>query len=248
MANELTAILFALDREAAPFRRLSGCVRRVDAPVPAWRNKRGMLVVVTGMGAEKSLAAFDWLLRAHRPVRVVSAGFCGSLVDAYRVGALIRPAAVFAEGDPPRKWVGVGLVSANAPVQCAGARGRLHAATGAAIVDMESATVMRACARERIAFDCLRVVSDDPSRPLPAELSVILDGERLVIGRLLACLRRRPSLALDLLRLAWHSRVAGRLLATELLEMSSRALDLGVLGPDAADNGAIPPPLGLRKG
>ena len=220
MADELTAILFALDREAAPFRRLSGCVRCVDAPIRAWQNERGILVVVTGMGAEKSREALGWLLGAYRPARVVSAGFCGSLVDAYRVGALIRPGAVFAEGDPPGKWAGVGLVSVSVPVPCAEARARLHAATGAGIVDMESFTVMQGCAREGIAFDCLRVVSDDPSRPLPAELAAILDGERLRFGGLLACLVRRPALALDLVRLSRDSRIAGRLLAKGLMEMA----------------------------
>ena len=219
MADELTAILFALDREAAPYRRLSGCVRRVDAPVPAWRDARGTLVLVTGMGAGRSRAAFDWLIGACRPARVISAGLCGSLVDAHRVGALIRPAAVFAEGDPPRDHAGVGLVSVGAAVLGAAARGRLHAATGAAIVDMESATVQSGCARRGIAFDCLRVVSDDPIRPLPDELSVILVGERVRFGRLLSCLARRPSLGLDLVRLARHSRAACRLLARGLMEM-----------------------------
>ena len=172
------------------------------------------------MGADRSRAALEWLFDAHRPTRVVSAGFCGSLVAAHRVGALIRPGAVFAEGDAPMKWEGVGLVSVGAPVYCAEARAGLHAATGAGIVDMESATVMRGCAREGIPFDCLRVVSDDPGRPLPAELSAILDGERLLVGRLLSCLTRRPSLALDLLRLARDSRVAGRVLARGLLAMA----------------------------
>jgi hypothetical protein len=215
----LTAILFALEREASPFRRLSGCVHRVDALVPSWTDGRGVFVVVTGMGAEKSRAALEWLLGARRPARVVSAGFCGSLVAAHRVGAVIRPGAVFAEGDEPGKWEGIGLVSVGAPVHCAEARAGLHAATGAGIVDMESATVMRGCAREGIPFDCLRVVSDDPSRPLPAELSAILDGERLLVRRLLACLTRRPCLARDLLRLARDSQLAGRVLARVLLEM-----------------------------
>ena len=53
---------------------------------------------------------------------------------------------------------------------------------------------LRPLRAEGIAFDCLRVVSDDLARPLPAELSAILDGERLSAGRLCsACLARRPS-------------------------------------------------------
>jgi hypothetical protein len=219
VADELTAILFALHREAAPFRRLSGCLDRVDAPVPAWRDARGTLVVVTGMGAARSRSAFDWLIGAYKPARVISAGLCGSLVAAHRVGALIRPSAVFAEGDPPRDHAGVGLVSVGAAVLGAEARRGLHVATGAGIVDMESATVQSGCARRGIAFDCLRVVSDDPRWPLPDELSVILDGERLRFGRLLSCLARRPSLGLDLVRLARHSRAAVRLLARGLMEM-----------------------------
>ena len=217
MANELTAILFALRREAAPFLRLSGCRDRLDAPFPAWRNESGLLALVTGMGAARSRAALDWLLRAHRPARVISAGYCGSLVEAYRVGSLVRPAVILGEDDPPHEGAGVALVSVSTPVLDIQARRRLHARTLAAIVDMESATVKGVCEREGIAFDCLRIVTDDLSEPLPAELSRVVEGERLRIVPLLAALVRRPTLLRDLLRLARRSRTAARILGEGLL-------------------------------
>ena len=245
MANELTAILFALHREADPFRRVAGCVHRVDAPVSAWRNERGLLVVLTGMGAEGCRVALDWLLRAHRPTRVISAGFCGSLVEAYRVGASIRPAAIIDEDDPPYQGPGIALVSVRTPVLGTEARRRLHETTRAAIVDMESATVRAICEREGIGFDCLRVVSDDLGAPLPPELPRIVTGERLLLLRLVSAIVRRPTLLIDLVRLARHSRNASGVLAQGLLGLTSDGLDRGLLGPDAADDGSVPPPLGL---
>ena len=247
MANELTAILFALGREAAPFLRLAGCRHRLDAPVPAWRNASGLTALVTGMGTVRSRAALDWLLRTHRPTRVISAGFCGSLVEAYRVGSLVRPAVILGEDDPPHEGAGVALVSVSTPVLDIQARRRLHARTLAAIVDMESATVKGVCEREGIAFDCLRVVTDDLSEPLPAELSRIVDGERVRIVPLLAALVRRPTLLSELLRLAKRSRVAARILAEGILTMASRGLDRGPVGLDGSDDGVIPPPLGLGE-
>ena len=226
MANELTAILFALEREAAPFLALVGCTSRLAAPVPAWRNPDGSVVVVTGMGADRSRAALEWLLRAHRPARAISAGFCGSLVELYPVGSIVRPAAVLDEGDPPHHGPGVGIVSVNAPVLGSEARRRLHAKTGAAVVDMESATVKKVCVEAGIAFDCLRVVSDGLGEPLPAELPAIVDGERVRVGPLMIALMRRPGLAIDLVRLARRSRTAARLLAQGLQAMiSSRVFD-----------------------
>ncbi len=247
MANELTAILFALGREAAPFLRLAGCRHRLDAPVPAWRNAHGLTALVTGMGAARSRAALDWLLRAHRPTRVISAGYCGSLVEAYRVGNLIRPGAILGEDDPPHEGAGIALVSVSVPVLGIQARRRLHARTHAAIVDMESATVKGVCEREGIAFDCLRVVTDDLSEPLPAELSRIVEGERVRLVPLLAALVRRPALLSELLRLAKRSRVAARILAEGLRTMASRRLDRGPVGLDGSDDGVIPPPLGLGE-
>ena len=213
----MTAILFALGREAAPFLRLAGCRYRLDAPLPAWRNDRGSVALVTGMGEANSRAALDWLLRAHRPTRVISAGFCGSLVEAYPVGCLLRPEAILGEADPPHEGAGVSLISVSVPVLGIQERRRLHARTGAVIVDMESVTVKDVCASEGIAFDCLRVVTDDLSEPLPAELSLFVEGERVRMVPLLAALIRRPKLLRDLLRLARRSRAAARILADGLL-------------------------------
>ena len=244
MATELTAILFALNREAAPFLRLAGFAR-LDAPLPAWRDEGGSVAVVTGMGAAKSRAALDWLLRAHRPTRVISAGFCGSLVEAYRVGSLLRPAVILGEDDPPHEGAGVALISVSEPVLDIQARRRLHARTRAAIVDMESATVKDVCSREGIAFDCLRVVTDDLGEPLPAELSRFVEGERVRVLPLLAALMRRPTLLRDLLRLARRSRTAARILASGVLAMASGRLERGPSGLDASHDGVVPPPLGL---
>lgn len=126
VAAGLTAVLFALDREARRFRRGA---RRLPgiAPCPVWQKADGTVVVVTGMGAAAVELALDWLLEdwRYRPTRIVSAGFCGGLSpEELQVGSLVRPAEVVDEAG--HRWslsdapAGVRLVSISA---CGARRG-----------------------------------------------------------------------------------------------------------------------------
>jgi nucleoside phosphorylase len=109
VAAELTCVLFALDREAMFFCRgfsrrqaVMGMTRSIrPAPCRGWLGKRDgreVLVLVTGMGGEAALGALDWALHKENPIgricRVISAGFCGALVETLAVGSLIQPECV----------------------------------------------------------------------------------------------------------------------------------------------------------
>ena len=87
---------------------------------------------------------------------------CGDVIDADRI---VDPAgAVLWQGAPvgvPGARVGT-VLAVDAVVDSPAERRRLHAATGALAVDMESGPIARA---GRLA-GCVRVVSDTPERPL----------------------------------------------------------------------------------
>lgn len=210
----MTALVFALDREVMYLRRGLGALSRVpEAPCPAWRSGRGLLLV-TGMGPAAAERAVAWLLK-QGPARVLSGGFCGGLVAKLEVGRVLWPAWV--AGDEGR-WAltgadAAGLVSASAIVGGAAERADLAVRSNAAVVDMETATVARLCEAAGVPVTGLRVVSDTGGRPPHPALVRALTGERARAMPLAAALLRRPWLIGDLLRLARDTRRAARRLA-----------------------------------
>ncbi len=222
MADELSCILVALARERLFFPPLGGCRRLADAPCPAWMGRwpggRGLLVQ-TGMGPAAVERALGWVRGLGR-ARFLLAGFCGALADDLEVGCLVQPTEVCDEQGAicplaagPRLAPGVRLLNVAAPVLGVVQRRALRQRSGAAVVDMESATAARWAAEQGVAFTCLRAVSDDAQHELPAELNEALAGGQVQPWRLAAAVLRRPGLAWDLGRLARQSRVAARVLA-----------------------------------
>jgi nucleoside phosphorylase len=217
VATELTAVLFALRREARfwvhPARRVT------DAPCPAYSVAGEFLVVYTGMGQQAAGRAADWLLTSRpRLRRVISAGFCGGLVEGLRAGDVVRPARVV-HGDEMFSLPGdaaTTLVTVDQPVTTPADRKRLHEATGGHVVDMETAALARRLEAAGVRCESVRVVSDDCRHGLPPDLLPALDGDRVRAGRLLLALCRRPGLALDLRRLERDSRLAASALAEAL--------------------------------
>jgi nucleoside phosphorylase len=200
VAAELTAVLFAFSREATPFLKR----RRLNPYGPRRQVRDDLLVfLMWDMGVAAATRETDQLLEAHPDVRrVISAGFCGGLVEDARIGDVVIGSDT--------------LVTVDHPVVTVEERRALHAATGARVVDMESAAIARRCAEAGVAFESVRVVSDNLEHPLPADLLPALNGEQIVTHRLLAAMWRRPGLIVDLWRLARHSRLAANRLAEAL--------------------------------
>jgi purine-nucleoside phosphorylase len=184
-------VLFALAREAKAFLRA---------------QLRDVEIHITGVGAEATLKT----LHALDPECVISAGFCGSLVETLHIGDLV-----------PRSQI----VSVREPILSVRQRQELHKHTGALAVDMETATVEQWCQQRGVKFHSVRVVSDDLRYPLPAELPSIVEGERLKAIALLGCLLRRPGLGRDLLRLARDTRRASEILAKALRQQIQQAVN-----------------------
>lgn len=193
-------MLFALRREAEPFLRR----RRLNSYGPPCQVRDGLLVLqFWDIGAAAATKETDWLFQSYPNVRrVISAGFCGSLVEDAGIGDVVIGAD--------------SLVTVDHPVVTVEDRRALHAATGARFVDMESAAIARRCAEAGIAFESVRVVSDNLDHPLPADLLPAINGEQIVTHRILAAMWRRPGLIVDVWRLARHTRLAANRLADAL--------------------------------
>ena len=120
-------------------------------------------VVAAGMGAARASLAFEAALAVGRPELVLSVGLAGSCSAELRPGAVVEAGAVvdvrtgerFACAGPE----GPLLASAQAIASVA-VKARVAASYGAAMVDMEAATVARLAQAHGLAFRAIKGVSD----------------------------------------------------------------------------------------
>jgi adenosylhomocysteine nucleosidase len=228
LASVDTCTLFALQRESAPFLRRFTVRRRLrPAPLPAWLcgpPASPQLVVETGAGPERCLAALRWLTTSPlRPRLVIWAGFAGALVDDWRVGDVLFADEVTDSRGPlrldpplPGPWRPGRLLTTSRLVGAPEQKRRLAEQHQAVAVDMETATAARFCVEQGIPFRALRVISDDVSTSLSPELIRVLGGSRVSVPRLLSAVVRSPRLVPELWRLARATRLAARRLADAL--------------------------------
>jgi adenosylhomocysteine nucleosidase len=180
------AVLFALEREAAPFRRTV-------------RDKAHVSVHVSGVGRWRARRATEQLLRASRPELVIAAGFCGALVPALRIGDIVTS---------PRIITVDHLVTDPAEKR---RLGESHAA-----VDMESSAVAEVCAAHGVPFRAVRAVSDTVDSALSPELVRLLTGGKVSVWRAGLALVRKPALLREFVRLGRDTKRAARNLADAL--------------------------------
>lgn len=192
MATDVIAVLFALEREAAPFRKLA-------------RRLPHVRIAVSGVGHAKAREAATRLLDECSPVLVIAAGFCGALVPSLRVGDIVTS---------PRIFTATHLISTPQEKQ------RLAALHDADAVDMESATIAAVCEERGVAFQAVRAVSDTVDTALSPELVRLLSGGNVSPWKAIRALLQKPSLLWEFLRLARDTKLASRTLATALAELT----------------------------
>jgi adenosylhomocysteine nucleosidase len=185
----VTGVLFALEREAAPFRR------RV-------RGRADVAVRVSGVGREAARVAAGRLIDDVRPELVIAAGFCGALAPELRVGDVVTS---------PR------IVTVDRIVATPTEKARLHAESGAHAVDMESAAAEAVCRERSVPFLAVRAVSDTAAAALSPQLVRLLSGGGVSLPRVAAAILRRPAFLRELIRLGRDTGIATRELSTALL-------------------------------
>jgi adenosylhomocysteine nucleosidase len=188
-------VIFALNREAAPFLRL---VKRDRLPVR---------VHISGMGADAARMAAERACATNRPPRlVIAAGFCGGLRTDLRIGEVV----VESKGAGGRVLTVSRLVSDPAEKQS------LHVETGADVADMESAAVAEVCAARGIPFLAVRAVSDTADMALSPRLAELIAGGSVSPWKAARAVVRQPLLLGEFRRLARDTKCAAEELATEL--------------------------------
>ena len=222
-------IVFAVPIEADAFARAATDVMETEAAGLTFHEGTvgGVRVAwcVAGVGREAARRAARLMIDGHRPRLLVSAGFAGGLDPALARGKVVEPACVRGESETstmlPLAAAGQGggtLVTVNRIVRTPADKAALAAATGAAIVDMETLTVAEVAAEAGLSCRSIRVISDAAGDELPPDVTRLVAPQSAVrrAGSLIGMIGRRPRAALDLWQLWERAVVDGRTLAAAL--------------------------------
>lgn len=198
--------------------------------------------IVVGMAAEARIARrFGWPVviggdaaadLVRNGVRgLVSFGLAGGLDPALRRGTVIVPTAVITDRARyvtdqglSRRFGGVTghlLLGANTVAATVEEKRSLFDATGAAAIDLESASVARIATSHGIPFAVLRAVCDPANRTLPPAALAALDARGTIgFARVLASLARHPAQLPALLELAADAAAARRALLARVRQIA----------------------------
>ncbi|HEX4639617.1 MAG TPA: hypothetical protein VH170_09030 [Chthoniobacterales bacterium] len=188
----MIGITFALPSESSELiRRLESRRRvgklifgKIDPPSPRLgrAGNHDVAIVHTGVGAKYCNERLELLIHKARPRLIISAGFAGAVTDELHAGDLImaenfsdpsllnRATEILRERVQPVK-----LFTSTSLVDSVDERNEIARASGAATVDMETGGIVAACRAHGVPLLSLRVISDTPSEPFPAPMSILFD-------------------------------------------------------------------------
>lgn len=160
----MIGIIAALPREVAGL--VKGFAPQMEGRargIFVWRSQR-VVVVAAGMGAARAALAVE---AAGDVSELWSVGLVGACDPKVRAGSVVEAASVVdvrtgerfateASGEP-----GAVVLATGAEIASVCEKTRLFAAYGAAVVDMEAATVARLALAHGTAFRAVKGVSDD---------------------------------------------------------------------------------------
>ena len=134
-----------------------------------WKNSRWLLIA-NGPGPRLVERALDRRNDGKHAVdRILSIGFCGALDPTLQIGDIV------VSGEVPIGLEGSSVqgdvVSVDRVAFTAREKSDLRAATGAAVVEMESAAVAQKAREWDVPFGCVRVVSDVAEDDLPLDFN-----------------------------------------------------------------------------
>lgn len=231
-------IVFAVPIEADAFARAAADVVETEAAGITVHEGRvaGSHVAwcVAGVGRKAARRAARLVIDGHRPRLLVSAGFAGGLDPAVPRGAVVEPAIVRGEATAidPLQLASAGkggctIVTVDRIVRTPAEKAVLAAATGAALVDMETLAVAEVALEAGLSCRAIRVISDAAGDELPSDITRLArpqSGLRRA-GTALGMIGRRPGAVLDLWRLWERAVVDGRGLAEALIRLCGSLAD-----------------------
>jgi len=201
-----TVVCFALDEEAAPFRKLA--LRIPD-----------VAILITGIGSRNAETSLRRFLAKNLPARVLTCGFAGGLNPELESGdvvfitgyAALEQRLADADAKP------ASFFSAPRIATTAAEKRQLRAETGADVVEMESGAIFAVCRESRIPCAMVRAISDTADEDLPLDFNRLLRPDMtLHNGRLAWAIARAPWKIGALMQLHKQTSLAAQQLADVL--------------------------------
>jgi nucleoside phosphorylase len=226
-----TLLFFAMVGESLPFLRAWA---RATGERPAKTNPfgvawapsyvaGGLRIQLTGMGPRNARRFATAALDAGPADIVVTSGMAGGLDPGLAIGELVfdaDPGFPLVEAFGRVKARPARFCGSDRVVSTAAAKSALREATGADVVDMESAVIRELCGERGIPGATLRAISDRADEELPIDFSeVVGPDEQVRLGKLALALLRSPSRIPALVRLAATMNRVGERLAAALVEV-----------------------------
>ncbi len=202
-------ICFALEEEAAPFRKFASA-------------RPGVLICITGIGRKNAETAVSGILAREKPAFVLTCGFAGGLNPTLATGDVIVSTE---DGMLQEKLLAVGAKSsvffcASRIATTVAEKQELRRTTGADAVEMESQAIQTVCREHGIPCATVRVISDPAQVDLPLDFNSLSKADlSLDYGKLLLAVAKSPEKIPALLRLQKNCRFAADKLADTLAKM-----------------------------
>jgi adenosylhomocysteine nucleosidase len=204
-----TLVCFALEQEAAPFRRLG-----VKIP--------GVKILVTGIGARNAETSLRRFLAQHPVKRVFTCGFCGGLNPDLKGGEVI-----FMTGYPEleKRLLEAGaklatFITSPRIITSAAEKKQLRTKTGADVVEMESEAILAVCRGKKIPCAMVRAISDTAGEDLPLDFNVLAGPDmNLHYGKLFLAITKSPGKVGALMKLQKQTKLAAKNLAGVLAKI-----------------------------
>jgi adenosylhomocysteine nucleosidase len=217
------AIIAALPGELKPLVRGWEKHRTEIKGVSIWKSVQNgdeLIAVCGGMGASAATRSFAAAEILGSLQMVLSVGWAGALDSGMRTGQCYIPSAIVDVQTGERYQLAEGsrqlLLATTPQVADKNEKRRLWRSYGAALVDMESATIARLAQIREIPLCCFKAVSDGPDATLP-DLNRFIDEQgKMHMASFLAHVALQPQFWKPLLKLGRNSSFAAEALAVKI--------------------------------
>ena len=221
--NDAIVIIAAMPAELKPLVR-SWAALETREGVDGWQHPNGPIMAFCGgMGAAAATRSFARARQVCEPVRLISAGWAGGLLQEQLPGSVVNASMVrdLRTGEMLSANGSDGLLLTGARVAVREEKQRLaRTYDGAAAVDMEAATLARLAQAHGLDFSAIKAVSDTLEEDLPDMNPFMQDNGTFATARFIAHVALQPKHWANLARFGKQAKHAAenlcKILADEI--------------------------------
>ncbi len=219
--NDAIVIVAAMPGELKPLVR-SWAALESRQGVDGWQHPSGPIMAFCGgMGSAAATRAFGRAREVCDPVRLLSVGWAGALMERLAAGAVVRPSLVrdLLTGEMFASSGDDGMLLTASRVAVREEKERLaRTYEGAQAVDMEAAALARLAAAHGLDFCAIKTVSDTFAEQLPDMNPYVRSDGSFATGRFVAYAALRPHHWKTFARFGKQARLAAERLCAAIAD------------------------------